>query len=73
MLDRPTIFENKKKVENDFNGYLEAKGIGVKKVIFIRDATRDLKRIEIRIKQMKKRNIAEDKLKCRDCNILGLR
>ena len=67
------MLENHKKVENDFNGYLEAKGIGVKKVIFIRDASRDLKRIEIRIKQMEKGKIEEDKLEFRDCTILGVR
>ena len=73
MLDRPTLFENEKKVENDLNEYLEAKGIGVKKVIFIRDASRDLKRIEIRINQMEKGKIEEAKIEFRDCKILWMR
>ena len=73
MLDRPTIFENEKKVENDLKEYLEAKGIEVKKVIFIRDASRDLKRMEIKIKQMEKGKIERAKIDFRDCKILWMR
>ena len=73
MLGRPTVFENDKKVENDLTKYLEAKGIGVEKVIFKRDASRDLKMIEIRIRPITKKKIEEANIEFRYCRILWMR
>ena len=73
MLDRPTVFENDKKVENDLTKHLEAKSIGVEKVIFKRDASRDLKMIEIRIRPITKKKIEEANIEFRDCRILWMR
>ena len=54
MLDRPTVFESDMKVEKDLMEHFEVKGIKIKKVIFVRDSSRDLRRIEIKIKKLLK-------------------
>ena len=73
MLDRPTVFESDMKVEKDLMEHFEVKGIKIKKVIFVRDASRDLRRIEIKIKPMKKKFLEDANIKFRDCRILWMR
>ena len=73
MLDRPTVFESDRKVEKDIMEHFEVKGIEIKKVIFVRDASRDLRRIEIKIKPMEKKAIEDANIRFRDCRILWMR
>ena len=73
MLDRPTVFESDMKVEKDLMEHYEEKGIKIRKVIFVRDASRDLRRIEIKIKPMKKKVLEDANIKFRDCRILWMR
>ena len=62
-----------KQVENAIVKNLEDKGIGVERVIFKRDASRDLKMIEIQIKPMPKKKLEEANVTFRDLKILWMR